>query len=82
MKPDITCCHHCQGTGSLPLTRGLQQTLDRLRNAKRPVSSFNLIEDGILQTAINNRLTSLEKLGFIERCAKQSKTYFWRVKKT
>jgi hypothetical protein len=61
-------CPHCRGTGRVPLPEHLARTLDQLRvlpgaTVKRLAIDF----PGVGETAINNHLEDLRRLGYVQR---------------
>lgn len=74
---DRVHCTACDGTGQAPLTFELQVTLDLCRELDRrgaEITSIAIAAElpGILPTAVNNRLASLEEAGFMVRRAQRS----------
>ena len=65
----LVTCHHCDGSGKLPLTEEMWETLTMLRNMK--AAHAEMVADAMKWpghvTAINNRLVKLMELGFLRR---------------
>ncbi len=84
MKSPSTPCFHCGGTGKLNLTKPLTETLSV---ATIHWQTTNEIFEEVINrylpdlkiTAINNRLTRLLALGFIE-VKTEGKAKSWRLK--
>lgn len=70
MKTDHTPCKHCHGTGKIPLTGIYLETLQGVRRmCARKGGHVVANRDACLfdckPTALNNRLSRLEQLGFL-----------------
>ena len=72
----LVACEHCKGTGTVPLTRDMLRTWQRLSDTK-PLLVTALLEDGVTPNAINNRLVALERLGLAVRTGKVGKWVLW-----
>lgn len=65
MKPPITTCQECNGTGKAQLSEPLTETLSYL--GRRHLHAAQLQIPGVTPNAINNRLEKLRELGFVQR---------------
>jgi len=77
MKPPLHTCPTCKGSGQDPIPAEYAATLKRFKK-DGPTTSFDLQEDGVSFVAICNRLTKLERMGFVVRVGKASKTILWK----
>jgi hypothetical protein len=79
-----TCqCQRCHGTGVVPLDDALHNTLAALgQKWVATAAVFEKLKGPFLtnQTAINNRLTKLKRVGLVE-CERRGKNLFWRKRK-
>lgn len=58
-------CPHCKGSGAVELNGVYAETLALLRSSPTPISGAALARlAGCQATAMNNRLTALEHLGY------------------
>lgn len=82
MKIPIVPCPKCSGSGTVPMGRELFQTWEAIVTRKwinKEFSAGHLVEIIDCQmTTMNNRLSTLEKLGLIEFTRKDSKTLLFR----
>ncbi len=77
-KTPLIQCHHCHGTGEVPLSDDMLATLNAVRflkEATAPQVASRLKWKGE-PTAINNRLTDLMALGFLKR-RRQSRFFLY-----
>lgn len=79
MKPPKVTCPCCKGSGLSDLPADLMKTYGILKKSKKPLTTAALEESGIGLTAINNRLTSLERLGLIKRSGKAVRSILWEA---
>ena len=88
MKRPYIQCPQCLGHGEIPMPDGLADVLDIVRQHMKGVD--NGVKSDEVQaickdsktvklTAINNRLTHLERLGFIKRISKEGKWWRWEA---
>lgn len=72
----IRRCGHCNGTGEVPLSDLFIKTLRLVRQASEATGADLARLDGCKATAMNMRLTQLEKMGFIvSRCCGRRRLY-------
>jgi hypothetical protein len=81
MKPPKITCRCCQGSGKIDLPADLFDTLKRVRGARKPVGTEDLMEPGIGRTAIANRLRELERNGLVVKAGKRGKEILWHNSK-
>jgi hypothetical protein len=79
MNPPKITCRCCRGSGEIDLPDDLFTTLKRVRSARKPVGTEDLMESGIGRTAINNRLTELQRNGLVTKAGKRGKEILWRA---
>lgn len=77
--PPIICCRCCAGTGKIELPPDHWRTLQRLRASPAPLTTQELVEDGVSRNAINNRLSLMEEIGLIRRAGKEHKFILWEA---
>jgi hypothetical protein len=77
MKPPKITCRCCQGSGKIDLPADLFGTLKRVRGARKPVGTEDLMEPGIGRPAIANRLKELERNGLVVKAGKRGKEILW-----
>lgn len=77
MKRTTVPCPICDGSGTCFLPDHLAETLNKIRKARKPVSTDHLQETGVSNEAICNRLTGLEKHGLVKRAGKAGKRVLW-----
>lgn len=78
-KPLVEC-HHCKGSGKLPLSDDMMLTLDAMRflgTARVQEVATAVMWTGHI-TAINNRLEGLRGLGFLGR-AREGRTWVYHT---
>lgn len=69
MKPLLTNCPTCQGTGKVELEGALRETLARFTSKSLRLSANDLHEpsSGITKNAMNNRVEKLRRMGLLSR---------------
>lgn len=70
-------CESCGGTGRRTLRDDVFRTYLRLHDSERPLTAYDLLEDGVGATAILNRLNTLEAAGLTKRTGKQGRRCLW-----
>lgn len=81
MTPPLIKCACCDGMGKTKLHPDYWRTLQRVRKAKHPVGTLDLLESGVTSNAINNRLKRIEEFGLIRRAGKNGKFILWEAVK-
>lgn len=77
-------CPQCKGHGEIPLPLILSEVLHIVqRHSKRGSITVEQVyaelkQPGIGTTAINNRMTALERAGFVRRSGKIGKCWQWK----
>ena len=75
MKRPIIKCGCCNGKGKRPLGADLWTTLQKM--GSNPLTTDDLLEEGISPNAICNRLRKLDSLGLVRVTGKKGKLYQW-----
>lgn len=78
MNRPIVTCTCCEGSGKMKLQPDLFRTLNRLSELGEAIRE-ELHEAGLTSSAINNRLTSLEAIGLVERAGKRGRAIVWKL---
>lgn len=77
-----TPCGHCKGTGSVPLTGVYADTYALLRRQSAPLTAADLAPAaGCKPTAMNNRLSALERMGLATSTLYGRKRLYQAVKR-
>lgn len=81
MKIPMICCPRCDGGGKVKLDQALIDTLAVMgKQWQSTAEIYDKLQNGYFKiTAINNRLTKLLELGFIE-VEVRGKPKYWRLK--
>jgi len=61
----------------LPISHELYTLLVTLREARQPLTTADMPQEGIGATGVNNRLEALEAAGLVVRVGKRSKFHLW-----
>lgn len=88
-EPQVRCirlviprvaCHHCNGSGKLPLSAEMWDTLQTVRRLQETDAAemAQALEWKGHVTAMNNRLADLMRLGFLRR-TKEGKRWMYRA---
>lgn len=83
MKAPLVECPCCHGTGRAPLTTPLTDTLAVLTAKPVSTAAIHAAVPGSQYfgiTAVNNRLTKLEAMGFATK-ERRGREFFWRTAK-
>lgn len=75
-RPSLPC-RSCNASGRVKMPDELWRLLVTLREARGPLTTDEMPLEGCGSTGLNNRLTTLEVLGLVERRGKRSKSVLW-----
>lgn len=81
MKPTLTNCQSCKGTGKAPLPDHLEEVIRIVR--KKLFCTIPEIHEALGQDittgAVNNRVSDLLELGLLQKSGKIGKFFVYRI---